>query len=94
MLQAPTLPLPDPGLRSQIQSDPRHATFSATPGSATSLRVRLLNGEDMATIERHLLALDPVSRNTRFGSGFADSSMSNYVRRIDLRRAQLVGAVG
>jgi hypothetical protein len=59
-----------------------------------SLQVRVLDGEDLATIERHLLALDPRSRNTRFGSGFAESSVSNYVRRIDLRRAQLVGAIG
>jgi GNAT superfamily N-acetyltransferase len=56
------------------------------------LHVRGLEGGDLAEVERHLLALDPMSRRARFGSAFADTSVVAYVSRIDLHRALLVGA--
>ena len=46
--------------------------------TADSLPVRVLNRGDLPGIERHLLTLDPASRHTRFGSAFADSSVSAY----------------
>jgi ribosomal protein S18 acetylase RimI-like enzyme len=61
--------------------------------TADSLLVRVLNRGDLPGIERHLLTLDSASRHTRFGSAFADSSVSAYVRQIDVRRALLIGAV-
>jgi ribosomal protein S18 acetylase RimI-like enzyme len=58
------------------------------------LQVRALDDHDLPVIERHLLALDSLSRRARFGSAFADTSVVAYVRQIDLKRALLVGAVG
>jgi ribosomal protein S18 acetylase RimI-like enzyme len=57
------------------------------------LQIRILNDRDLPQIERHLLALDSISRRSRFGSVFADTSVVGYVRRIDLERALMVGAV-
>jgi hypothetical protein len=56
------------------------------------LHVRSLEGGDLAEIERHLLALDFMSRRMRFGSAFADTSVVAYAFGIDLHRAVLVGA--
>jgi GNAT superfamily N-acetyltransferase len=55
--------------------------------------MRRLDDRDLPAIETHLLDLDPVSRNRRFRSGFGDAAVSAYVRRLDLRRAILVGAI-
>jgi len=57
------------------------------------LQIRALDDHDLPAIERHLLALDSLSRRARFGSAFADTSVVAYVRRIDLKQARLVGAV-
>jgi ribosomal protein S18 acetylase RimI-like enzyme len=56
-------------------------------------QIRALDDHDLPMIERHLLALDSLSRRARFGSAFADTSIVAYVRRIDLKRALLMGAV-
>jgi ribosomal protein S18 acetylase RimI-like enzyme len=56
------------------------------------LQIRTLDDHDLPEIERHMLALDSISRRSRFGSAFGDTSVLAYVRRIDLTRALLVGA--
>jgi hypothetical protein len=63
-----------------------------TDRCAAQLQIRTLDDRDLPGIERHLLALDGISRRSRFGSAFADTSVVAYVRRIDLTRALLVGA--
>lgn len=65
----------------------------AVDGQASQLEIRTLDDLDLPEIERHLLALDIISRRSRFGSAFADTSVVAYVRLIDLKRALLVGAI-
>lgn len=55
--------------------------------------LRRLDGHDLGAIERHLLDLDPVSRNRRFGSGFGDVAVAAYVRGLDLRTGIAFGAI-
>jgi hypothetical protein len=64
-----------------------------TDFDVAQLLIRTLDDCDLPEIERHLLALDSISRRSRFGSAFADTSVVAYVRRIDLKRALLVGAI-
>lgn len=62
---------------------------AARPG----LYLRRLGQCDLPEIERHLLALDILDRHAGFGSAFGDAAIATYVRRIDLARAVLIGAV-
>jgi RimJ/RimL family protein N-acetyltransferase len=56
-------------------------------------KLRRLDGRDLAGIETHLLDLDLVSRNRRFGSGFGDAAVAAYVRRLDPATDILFGAI-
>lgn len=56
--------------------------------------VRRLDAGDLAAIERHLIELDPVSRNCRFHSGFSDAAVAAYVRSLDVTTDILFGAIG
>lgn len=55
--------------------------------------LRRLDDGDRAGIERHLLELDPVSRNRRFHSGFGDAAVAAYVRSLDVTADLLFGAI-
>lgn len=61
--------------------------------AASNAGVRRLDGGDLAAIERHLLELDPVSRNCRFHSGFSDAAIVAYVRSLDVTTDILFGAI-
>jgi hypothetical protein len=52
--------------------------------AVSDARMRRLDGGDLTGIERHLLELNPVSRNCRFHSGFSDAAVAAYVRSLDV----------
>ncbi len=54
---------------------------------------RRLYKSDATAIELHLLALDPVSRNRRFLSGFSDAAITNYVLSLNFESDIMFGAV-
>jgi GNAT superfamily N-acetyltransferase len=56
-------------------------------------QLRKLNKSDAGAIEMHLLALDPVSRNRRFLSGFSDIAIARYVLGLDFASDIFFGAV-
>jgi GNAT superfamily N-acetyltransferase len=58
-----------------------------------STQLRRLEKDDARAIETHLLALDPISRNRRFLSGFGDAAIVRYVRDIDFGSDVILGAI-
>ena len=52
-----------------------------------------LNHGDRPDIEKHLLDLDPVSRNRRFHCGFGDAAVAAYVQKLDLTAGVVVAAI-
>jgi GNAT superfamily N-acetyltransferase len=63
------------------------------PSPAGPALLRRLGPPDLAAVERHLLALGPEDRRTRFLSRFGDAVISAYVRRIDPVAGILFGAL-
>jgi GNAT superfamily N-acetyltransferase len=63
------------------------------PSSAGPALLRRLGPPDLPAVERHLLALGPEDRRTRFLSRFGDAAVSAYVRRIDPAVGILFGAL-
>ena len=59
----------------------------------SDLYVRPLGVGDLPEVERHFLSLDFHDRNTRFSGAVADATICLYVRRIDITRAVLAGAL-
>jgi RimJ/RimL family protein N-acetyltransferase len=55
--------------------------------------LRRLTYGDLPLIERHLLDLDMVSRNSRFHRSFGDSAVTAYVRNLDAAIDVLFGAI-
>jgi hypothetical protein len=60
--------------------------------AVSNARMRRLDGGDLAGMERHLLELNPVSRNCRFHSGFSDAAVA-AVRSLDVTTDILFGAI-
>jgi ribosomal protein S18 acetylase RimI-like enzyme len=60
---------------------------------ALSLHIRQLQQPELQSIARHFLALDPADRHARFGGACDDTTITNYVSRIDLSRAVVVAAL-
>jgi len=83
---APVSILPAPGGDPLPRATPE-------PSSAGPVLLRRLAPPDLAAVERHLLALGPEDRRTRFLSRFGDAVISAYVRRIDPVAGILFGAL-
>ena len=67
-----------------------HLNDAAT---ASTPRLRRLDGSDLGAVNRHLLALDRVDRHARFGVACNDEMIISYAHRIVASRSVLIGAV-
>jgi ribosomal protein S18 acetylase RimI-like enzyme len=72
-----------------------HFPHRAGIGSRQPVRliIRAMDSRDRPAVGRHLLDLDAVDRNARFGGAFSDAAIEAYVLGIDWTRALLAGAV-
>jgi GNAT superfamily N-acetyltransferase len=72
-----------------------HATtpLRQPAGQAGDLRLRRLTAGDVPAIATHLLALDMVSRNSRFHCALADAAVARYAQCFDDAADVLFGAV-
>jgi GNAT superfamily N-acetyltransferase len=84
---------PDPALVLPAPGGERLPRAAPGPSSAGPALLRRLGPPDLAAVERHLLALGPEDRRTRFLSRFGDAVISAYVRRIDPVAGILFGAL-
>lgn len=82
-------------LRGLAVSPDRHGGDAGLPEQNPALapEIRPLTCQDLAGVERHLLALDAMDRYARFGASRSDALLTGYVRRLDPTRAVVVGAL-
>lgn len=69
---------------------PTAGIHTARPGDGYV--IHRLGRRDLAAIERHFLALNPIDRGSRFHAMLGDEAIGRYVRRIDFSRMIVVGA--
>jgi GNAT superfamily N-acetyltransferase len=81
------------GLEWQVELGRKTMSVQEISPAVSAACMRRLDSGDLAGIERHLLELDPVSRNCRFHSGFSDAAVAAYVRSLDVTTDILFGAI-